>query len=134
MQSKAWFNTRYWVFYKLSHENIIFSNVKMVFQHHRSLADITYITTFLGPKSNPLTRKWKGNDLKSWCKKWLKKRGSTKRKKSKKRKESAHISNKSTTHLVFKQPVIIATLSFRAMSTYFVVSNDMAHSIYTLGQ
>ena len=29
------------------------------------------------------------------------------------RKESAHISNKSTTHLVFKQPVIIATLSFR---------------------
>ena len=46
------------------------------------------------------------------------------------RKESAHISNKSTTHLVFKQPVIIATLSFRAMSTYFVVSNDMAHSIY----
>ena len=46
------------------------------------------------------------------------------------RKESAHISNKSATHLVFKQPVIIATLSFRAMSTYFVVSNDMAHSIY----
>ena len=53
-----------------------------------------------------------------------------KKKKSKKRKESAHISNKSTTHLVFKQPVIIATLSFRAMSTYFVVSNDMVHSIY----
>ena len=51
-----------------------------------------------------------------------------------KEKESAHISNKSTTHLVFKQPVIIATLSFRAMSTYFVVSNDMAHSIYILGQ
>ena len=49
------------------------------------------------------------------------------------RKESAHISNKSTTHLVFKQPVIIATLSFRAMSTYFVVSNDMVHSIYRVG-
>ena len=46
------------------------------------------------------------------------------------RKESAHISNKNSTHLVFKQPVIIATLSFRAMSTYFVVSNDMVHSIY----
>ena len=126
MQSRAWFNIRYWVFYKLSHENIIFSNVKMVFQHHRSLGDITYITTFLGPKSNPLTRKWKGNDLKR-CKKWLKKRGSIKKNQ---RKESAHISNKSTTHLVFKQPVIIATLSFRAMSTYFVVSNDMVHSIY----
>ena len=81
----------------------------------------------MGPKSNPLTRKWKGNDLKSWCKKngW-KKEGRQKEKNQ--RKESAHISNKSTTHLVFKQPVIIATLSFRAMSTYFVVSNS-AHSI-----
>ena len=35
------------------------------------------------------------------------------KKKKNQRKESAHISNKSTTHLVFKQPVIIATLSFR---------------------
>ena len=81
----------------------------------------------MGPKSNPLTRKWKGNDLKSWCKKWLKIEGRQKEKNQ--RKESAHISNKSATHLVFKQPVIIATLSLRAMSTYFVVSNDMAHTI-----
>ena len=44
--------------------------------------------------------------------------------------KKVQIAKENASHLVFKQPVIIGTLSFRAMSTYFVVSNDMAHSMY----